>query len=140
MPEEAKVESKEGLVAFARYWYEAANYGYQTGDVEPLKEISGPDCFACAPFYKTVESGYQKGWISGGIIEVWDSTSTFAETESGRRQVLTQFIQEPLEVYGTDGYIKTIDGNELPSVQMIEAVFSDGKWTALDVVTIHESP
>ena len=32
MPEEAKAESKEGLIAFARHWYELANYGYETGD------------------------------------------------------------------------------------------------------------
>ena len=140
MPEEAKVESKEGLIAFARYWYELANYGYQTGDVEPLKAISGPDCYACGSFYKTVESGHGQGWISGGLIEIYDFQSTFVETDTGRFQVLTQFVQEPLEIYNSAGHIKTIDGNELPSVQMMEAAHNDGQWSALDVVTIYESP
>ena len=140
MPEEAKVESKEGLIAFARYWYELANYGYETGDVEPLRAVSGPDCFACGSYYSTVDSGYQQGWISGGIIEALDFQSTFAETDTGRVQVLTQFVQDPLDIYNPSGHVKTIQGNDLPSVQMMEAVHSDGQWAALDVVTIYESP
>ena len=32
LPEAAKAETKEGLEAFARYWFELLNYGYETGD------------------------------------------------------------------------------------------------------------
>ncbi|WP_354178499.1 DUF6318 family protein [Arthrobacter sp. UYP6] len=44
MPELAKEKSKEGLEAFAEYWYSLINYGYETGDPEPLREITGSDC------------------------------------------------------------------------------------------------
>lgn len=140
MPEEAKVESKEGLIAFARHWYDLANYGYETGDVEPLKAISGPDCYACGNYYSSVEVGFQgEEWIAGAKILIQGTDTTYARTEGNRVQVLVQFIQEPLEFYGASGLMATEPGNELPSVQMIEAVFETGSWRAVDVVTIHES-
>ncbi len=33
LPEAAKAETKEGLEAFARYWYSLLNYAYETGDL-----------------------------------------------------------------------------------------------------------
>lgn len=140
MPEEAKVESKEGLIAFAQHWYALANYGYQTGDVEPLREISGPDCYACKSYYKTVASGFREGWVSGAEIEILDVSSTYALTDNGRYQVLIQIVQEPLDFYtAANGFIKTVPGNDLPSVQMIEATFASRSWTAVDVVTIYHA-
>ncbi|GAA1918327.1 hypothetical protein GCM10009688_24260 [Arthrobacter gandavensis] len=140
MPEEAKVESKEGLIAFARYWYELINYGYETGDVEPVKAVSGPDCFACQSFYEVVQSGFQDSdWMAGAGIEVQGADSSFARTDEGYVQVLVQLVQEPLEYYGPAGVQAIEPGNELPSVQMIEAEFGPSGWSAIDVVTIHAS-
>ncbi|MFP5313120.1 MAG: DUF6318 family protein, partial [Actinomycetes bacterium] len=36
LPEVAKTETKEGLEAFAKYWYELLSYGYESGDTKPL--------------------------------------------------------------------------------------------------------
>ncbi len=36
LPEAAKAETKEGLEAFARYWFELLSYGYETGDVDAV--------------------------------------------------------------------------------------------------------
>ena len=38
MPEEAKFGDAAGAEAFVRYWAEALNYAYRTGDTEPVKE------------------------------------------------------------------------------------------------------
>ncbi|WP_433123142.1 DUF6318 family protein [Arthrobacter koreensis] len=140
MPEEAKVESKEGLVAFARYWYELVNYGYETGDVEPVKAISGPDCFACGNYYAAVQSGFRENdWMAGSRIEVEGVDSSFARTDEGYVQALIQLTQDPLEYYGEAGLQTIAPGNELPSVQMIEAEFGTEGWVAVDVVTIRAS-
>jgi len=140
MPEEAKVESKEGLIAFARYWYELVNYGYETGDVGPVKAVSGPDCFACGNYYAAVESGYQESdWMAGADIEVQGADTSFARTEKNYVQALVQVVQEPLEYYGPSGVQAIEPGNEFPSVQMIEAEFGPSGWIAVDVVTIHAS-
>ncbi|MFW0771431.1 DUF6318 family protein [Arthrobacter koreensis] len=140
MPEEAKVESKEGLVAFARYWYEAAAYGYETGEVGPLKEISGPDCTACNGAYSTLATWFEDGgWTVGGQIEVTSAASEYALTESGNRQALVMFKQVPIDVYGPEGLIRTV-GQGDAYVQLIDASFRDGSWIAMDVVTMKQMP
>ncbi|BAS13781.1 hypothetical protein AHiyo8_20840 [Arthrobacter sp. Hiyo8] len=35
LPEAAKANTKEGVEAFARYWYELLNYGFETGRLAP---------------------------------------------------------------------------------------------------------
>ncbi|MFJ2508758.1 DUF6318 family protein [Arthrobacter citreus] len=138
MPEEAKVESKEGLIAFARYWYEAAAYGYETGDVGPLKAISGPDCTACNGAYSTLATWYEgDGWAAGGQIEVTSAASEYALTESGNRQALVMFKQVPIDVYGSDGLVRTM-GQGDTYVQLMDASYLDGSWVAMDVVTMKQ--
>ncbi|MGW9402626.1 DUF6318 family protein [Arthrobacter sp. NPDC055585] len=140
MPEEARVESKEGLIAFARYWYEVANYGYETGDVEPLKSVSGPDCTACNGAYSTLETWYEgENWAAGGQIEVSSVASEYALTESGARQVLVMFKQVPIDVYESNSFSRTVgEGNVY--VQLMDAHFHEGSWIATDVVTIRQMP
>jgi len=140
MPEEAKVESKEGLIAFARYWYELANYGYQTGDAEPLKAISGPDCFACQNLYPVITEGYSGGgWIAGAKVTVQDADSTFTLTEQGRYQATVQVVQDPLQFFmpGSLEAHRTQSGNDTAAFQLVEGVYSDGTWTAVEVVTLY---
>ena len=139
MPEEAKVESKEGLIAFARHWYDLANYGYETGDVEPLKAISGPDCTACSGLYSSIGKGYvENDWIAGAIVEVTSVASDFILLETGEYQVLVMFTQEPIEAYGPGGRHYNTIGEGNPYVQLIEADFSNGRWTANEVVTVQD--
>lgn len=138
MPEEAKVESKEGLIAFARHWYDLANYGYETGDVEPLKAISGPDCTACSNLYPVIAEGYANGgWIAGAEVMLQDATSTFVLTEQSRYQATVQMLQDPLEFYSPIGKQKTQSGNSLPAFQLFEAEFDNGSWQAVEVVTLY---
>lgn len=130
MPEEAKVESKEGLVAFARYWYELVNYGYETGDVEPVKAISGPDCTDCNRYFDVVKRGYRdEDWIAGAEIDFRSVHSDYVLTPDGLYQVLIQFTQEPIEFYGPEGAEYGVDpGSEAPVVQILEARFQDQNW------------
>ena len=137
MPAEAKVESKEGLEAFARYWYELVNYGFETGDAEPIRAISGPDCAVCRNFYQMLESGYsQEDWIAGGQIDVQGVHSDYVRTQEGRYQVLIQNVQEPLDYYGPPGLYGTREGYAQSAVQMIEARYGASGWYAELVVTI----
>ena len=137
MPEEAKVQSKEGLEAFARYWYELVNYGFETGDTEPIRAISGPDCPVCNTFYETVELGFaNNGWIAGGEIDVQDAASEYISTPEGRYQVLIQQEQTPMSYCSSGGVLGTGGGTTEPAVQMIEARYAESGWYAETVVTI----
>ena len=130
MPEEAKVESKEGLIAFARYWYELVNYGYETGDVGPVKAVSGPDCTDCIRYLDVVDRGYRDDdWMAGSMIDFRSVHSDYVLTPDGLYQVLIQFTQEPVEFYGPNGAEYGIDpGSDTPVVQILEARFEDNHW------------
>ncbi|MDM7990618.1 DUF6318 family protein [Arthrobacter sp. zg-Y877] len=137
MPEEAKVQSKEGLEAFAKYWYDLVNYGYETGDVGPVQAISSPDCAACLNYYEAVEQGFiGDDWMAQGHIEVKDAYSEFVLTPQGRFQVLVMLQQGDMEFYGPSGLQGIDDGDTAPAVQLFEASYADGQWTLLFIDTM----
>lgn len=138
MPELAKQESKEGLEAFAEYWYALINYGYETGDAKPVRDISGPECSVCDGFYKTVDSGFKgEDWMAGATVKVRDIHSDFIRTQSGQYQVLIQISQKDLEYYGPNGInFGPAEGIQSPIVQLIEASYENGSWRAVRVENI----
>jgi len=138
MPEEAKIESKEGLIAFARYWYELVNYGYETGDVAPLRAVSGPDCAVCNGLYSTISKGYENDdWFAGARVEIESVGSDYVLVE-GAYQALIMFRQDPIEAFGPGGTHYGTTGEGKPFVQLMEARYASGGWTAHDVITIQE--
>ena len=139
MPEEAKVESKEGLEAFARYWYDLVNYGYETGDVEPVKQVTGESAFAAASYYSALEDGYAgDDWMGGAEVSVISAISPYVRTPDGRFQVVITFEQESLEYYSSEGAVEVITPSVNPGKMLIEATYSDGGWRADEVVSLRE--
>ena len=65
--------------------------------------------------------------------------SEYALTDEGQRQVLVMFRQVPINVYSSEGPTRTV-GEGDGYVQLMDAVFVEGRWTALDVVTIKQIP
>jgi hypothetical protein len=47
LPKAATKKTKKGLIAFAEYWYATVEFAYKTGDVAPIRDVSGEGCFAC---------------------------------------------------------------------------------------------
>lgn len=137
MPELAKQESKEGLEAFAEYWYALANYGYETGDLGPIREISGASCVSCNSYIRVVEGGYRGGdWMTGAKITMQDVNSNFVKTEQGYYQVIVMFLQQDLHYYEVEGFLGTQPGNTSPVVQLIEATYTPKGWYAIQIETL----
>ena len=137
MPEEAKVQSKEGLEAFARHWYDLVNYGYETGDVGPVEAISGPACVVCDTFYRIIDAGFSgDDWIAGGEIVIQSVHSDFVPSEAGRYQVLVQIVQNPSTFLDPSGVLSEREGFDVAAVQMIEASYAGTSWYADNAVTI----
>ena len=102
LPEVAKTETKEGLEAFTRYWFELLSYGYETGDTERLSALSGPDCLFCKGLVENIETSWSDGkWISGGQIE---TPAVTADAPAGTPTFVTlQVIQKELVIRDADG-------------------------------------
>ena len=47
LPEVAKTETKEGLEAFAAYWFEQVNFAYESGDVTGVQAVTSQICVFC---------------------------------------------------------------------------------------------
>ncbi|MCC3265427.1 DUF6318 family protein [Arthrobacter gengyunqii] len=138
MPELAKEESKEGLEAFAKYWYTTIDYGFETGDLEPFKAINGPDCIVCASVFDIVGPGYRnEDWITGGKLEVIGTQTTYTLTSTDQYQILVQLRQDPYEYRGPSGHLyEKNDGLSSTTVHLIEAIYLDDHWFANNVVAI----
>lgn len=139
MPDIAREKSKEGLEAFTRYFYEAASYAYETGDLTPLQMISGPNCVTCNFIINQVEKGFlDDDWIARGRLQVLAVTSEFVETSGGTYQAVADVKQEDIDFYAPppEGHLSTNTGPNESFAQLVEGRFANGSWTASDVVTL----
>ncbi|WP_146070523.1 DUF6318 family protein [Arthrobacter sp. 08Y14] len=101
MPELAKQESKEGLQAFAEYFYSLINYGFETGDRVPLENISGPGCLVCSNVYMMLSSGFEgEDWMVGGSMTVLNTKSSYETTSTGQYQILVQVSRTTTNIEG----------------------------------------
>jgi hypothetical protein len=134
LPEAAKAKTKEGLEAFARYWYSTLSYAYETGDIEPLDLVSTPTCTSCGRVKEVVQGWHSEGrWLAGGKMVVEGVQTNFIETRPAQYQVLIQVHQDALSYYRGD---KTLDEKtEIgPAVgDIMIATYGDGAWRAVTV-------
>ncbi|MBO0896297.1 hypothetical protein J0915_07025 [Arthrobacter sp. zg-ZUI10] len=130
MPELAKEESKEGLEAFAEYWFSLVNYGYETGDTSRVEELSGPECELCEAFYVAMEKGYAgENWVQGGTLSIVALGTKFVETPKGRYQVILSIKSAPGNDRGPKGVIYREHTPSKDSfAQIMEATYVEGRW------------
>lgn len=129
LPEVAKTETKEGLEAFARYWFELLSYGYETGDTKPLSAVTSPTCTMCERA-KQVQEGWHKDgrWLVGGKVTTPAINSTFALASDGNYQVAVQVAQEPISYFNSDKSLDSAEPKPADSGNLMLAVFRDGAW------------
>ena len=138
MPELAKQESADGLREFAKYWYALMNYAFETGDLTPLEQVSGPECALLARANEMLSIGYENDdWVMGGAFEVFGTQSNYVMTDKKYYQVLVHVQQHAFEYRGSNGVVyESNEGLDSDSVHMLEATFTDGHWFAHDAVII----
>ena len=129
LPEVAKTETKEGLEAFARYWFELLSYGYETGDVEKISEITSDSCVMCERS-KEVQTGWHDGgrWLSGGKVTTPSVSTTFRPGPDGSYQVAVQVSQDALSYYNADGSLDSAEPKPADSGSLMLAGYRDGAW------------
>ena len=131
LPEKAKEFSKEGLIAFAEYWYSTLGYVFETGDSGPMMAISVPECKTCAFINEPVGEHYDSGgWIVGGQMTILQSTSPFVETSEGAYQAMLLVRQAQVTYYKSDGTVKTELPQAIAKTNLVEAVYRSDGWVA----------
>ncbi|MGN7253004.1 DUF6318 family protein [Arthrobacter sp. SAFR-014] len=134
LPKTAERETKEGLVAFAKYWYTTLNFAYETGNFGPLDKVTAPTCALCQKVRPGIVEWNSKGrWISGGLVKANGAFSEFVKSSTGEYQVSTQLEQSAGALHRADASIeKSVPGSQVLADIMIVR-FVEGRWKAVNV-------
>ncbi|MFE4541417.1 DUF6318 family protein [Arthrobacter sp. NPDC056727] len=134
LPNAAARETKESLIAFAKYWYTTLNFAYETGNFGPLDKITAPTCALCQKVRPGIVEWNSKGrWISGGLVKANGAFSEFVKSSSGDYQVTTQLEQSAGALHKADASIeKSVPGSQVLADIMVVR-FVDGHWKAVNV-------
>jgi hypothetical protein len=133
---ESNEETKEGLDAFARHWYAMLNYAYESGDLEPLQNITGDGCERCDIVYKGIEEWTKKGrWSVGGDVQILQISENFAADDAGIYQLPVQIKRNSAAVY-ENGNKDSSEPASSPTVDLFMAKFEKSGWVAHDVGVI----
>lgn len=132
LPEAAKAETKEGLEAFAQYWYSTLSYAYETGDTSLVKSASGPECVFCRGLATGVESAWRDGrWIEGGTIETPSITVQYSPGSAS--QATIQVLQKQIGIRKPDGSLYQEPTKATNTGSQAMATFGAKGWIISDL-------
>ena len=133
LPEAAKANSKEGVEAFARYWFQVLSYAYETGDTDGWWAKTASQCVFCARIKKGIDSGYSKDrWVVGGKMKTPSIEAPF-KTQAPSQQVEIQTIQDQIDYFEADGSVSQPSTPPSNSASVMIAVFESGSWKVSDL-------
>lgn len=133
-PALADKNTKAGLEAFTKWWFELLNYGYATNDWKPLNAVTDPGCRTCQSIKDSVGELYAGGrWAKGAEVQVIDFATKFELTTSGSIVSFVTNQQDRIVYFDPDGSVaKTTPQQTEPSTDVVIATFSAGAWVLLD--------
>lgn len=83
MPVDSPNKTTAGI--FVLVWFETLNYGYATGDADPLRKTATLGCFTCVNWIKEVQTqADQRMRRTGGFVHVRDLAFTGSEGKDFR--------------------------------------------------------
>ncbi|BBE23209.1 hypothetical protein MN0502_20920 [Arthrobacter sp. MN05-02] len=133
-PALADENSKEGLEAFTKYWFEVLSYSYVTNDWTLFDKETDPGCRTCASIRSSVVELYGQGrWVRGAEVEVISFDTAFELTTSGSITAYVKNQQSKIEYFEADGsVIRTVPQQDPPAFDVVNALYDEGSWLLLD--------
>ncbi|MEJ5913550.1 DUF6318 family protein, partial [Pseudokineococcus sp. 1T1Z-3] len=134
LPPEAGTGDAVGAEAFIRHFFDVSNYAYRTGDTEPLREISDPECRTCSLTLEDVDLTYQKGNVIDGGQVTLTSVLAVDPGPSGRVVARIVILQSDIFERDADGEVIHSDTSQPGEAYLQMAVQWDGeKWRTLEI-------
>jgi hypothetical protein len=129
LPEAAKAETKEGAIAFARYWFDLLSYGYETGDLTALEAVISPSCEPCTNAKKVIDAWHSEGrWLVGGKVAAIATSTTFSKGADSTYQVAVQARQTALTYMRQDGSVARSDPQPDDTRNLLFVAYENGSW------------
>lgn len=129
LPEAAKAETKEGLIAFSGHWFDLLNYAYETGDVAAVGAVTSPTCELCTNITNSLTKNYEGDrWLVGGKLVTPSVTTTFTPESDGSYQVLVQVQQDAISYFAPGGteFRQRTQPSDTGNVMVVE--FNEDGW------------
>lgn len=129
LPEAAKAETKEGLLAFSTHWFDLLNYAYETVDISGIGSVTSPTCELCSKITSSLTKNYEGDrWLVGGKLTTPSVTTTYAPESDGSYQVLVQVQQAPISYFAPGGseFRSPTPASDTGNVMLVE--FKEGGW------------
>ncbi|MCB5283887.1 MULTISPECIES: DUF6318 family protein [unclassified Arthrobacter] len=129
LPDAAKAETKEGLEAFARYWFSQLNFAYETGVSSGLNAVTSPTCVFCSNIVSSLAKNYASDrWLVGGHIETPSLSTTFAKEADGQYQVIVQVQQARIAYFDAGGFEIRESTQPSDTGNVMLATYESGAW------------
>jgi hypothetical protein len=132
-PPLADKNTKEGLEAFTKYWYQALSYAYETGDTSLVQSLSGPNCRFCSGLAEGLESAWEgTQWVAGGKIETPSVKGKYTRGAK-TQQATVQVIQTEIAIYEFPGKLLQAVTKETNTASQAVASFDSSGWSIVDL-------
>ncbi len=131
IPDEAKAETDLGAVAFVKHWFASLNYGYRTGDTEPIRSLSREECLECTDYVSIIRDINRDGSVAAEdplLIETVNSPPPSLGV------VTTSVTYREQQVLVRDATASVTLGED-SDVMLLKAAVSwqDGGWKMLEI-------
>jgi len=130
LPPEATTQDAAGAEAFVRHWFDLVNYGYNTGDTDPLQAASSSLCIECDSYVERIleVTGFGS-YIEGKAIIVSEVMGGIPDS-SGRAPVEVTYAQGTLTLVDEQGTSSSFSAD--PNERALAYVdVEPGTWTMI---------
>ena len=133
LPEEAKENTEKGAEAAARHYLDLIVYAWNSGDTQPLVDMSDPSSNFTTGHIANTKEMYTNGWSFGNTATVQEVLRLEAvPTQGGTIPPNTIGVRFRVNAnYGTrcKGQSITVDNTEPSSTISLFMTWTDGRWT-----------
>ena len=133
LPEEAKENTEKGAEAAARHYLDLIVYAWNSGDTQPLVDMSDPSSYFATSHIANTKEMYTNGWSFGNTATVQEVLRLEAvPTQGGAIPPNTIGVRFRVNAnYGTrcKGQSITVDNTEHSSTISLFMTWTDGRWT-----------
>jgi hypothetical protein len=137
LPDVAKTETKEGAIAFARYWFQVLSYSYESGELALLESLTPQACGPCQKSAEAIRAWHSDGrWLVGGQISTPAVETTFVKDATGKYKVSAQVHQMPLSYVRADGTVAHTDPQAADQGNLLIISYSSDSWQLDEVGSI----
>lgn len=132
LPEAAKENSERGAEAAAEHYLALLVYAWNTGDTQPLADMSDPSSEFASSYIRDIDTAYENGWIYGTeskVLHVFRLEPVGKEHGNVQANTIGVKLQiSSVEGVTCQGQKITVNKHEYTSTLSLFMTWKDGRW------------